>query len=51
MFFSPSTTVVIQANSQNAANAQLLTIGGRQTNNQAAINVARVRNVGVIGGG
>ena len=50
MFFSPSTTVVIQGNSQTAANAQLLTIGGRQTNNQLAVNKARVVNVGVIRG-
>ena len=50
MFFSPSTTVVIQGNSQTAANAQLLTIGGRQTNNQWAVNAARVVNVGVIRG-
>ena len=50
MFFSPSTTVVIQGNSQTAANAQLLTIGGRQTNNQFAVNAARVTNIGVIRG-
>ena len=51
MFFSPPTTVVIQGNSQNALNAQALTIGGRQTNNQIAVNSARVRNLGVILGG
>ena len=51
MFFSAPTTVVIQGNEQRALNAQLLTIGGRQTNNQLAVNAARVTNVGVIGGG
>ena len=51
MFFSPSTTVIAQHNSQRALNAQLLTLGGNQTNNQLAVNAAHVTNVGVISAG
>ena len=50
MFFSPPTTVVIQGNSQHAANLSVLSIGGRQTNNQWAANYASVKNIGVIRG-
>ena len=51
MFFSPPTTVILQGNWQRAANVQVLTLGGTQTNNQLAINAASVTNTGVIGGG
>ena len=51
MFFSPPTTVILQGNWQKAANVQVLTLGGTQTNNQLAINAASVTNTGVIGGG
>ena len=50
MFFSPPTTVVIQGNSQHAANLSVLSIGGRQTNSQWAANYASIKHIGVIKG-
>lgn len=48
MFLSPNFTLIGQANNQVAINANVLALGGTQSNSQTASNSANVTNVGVI---
>lgn len=51
MFASPIINLLIQGNIQAAANANVLSLGGPQSNTQTASNEATVTNTGSIGGG
>ena len=50
MLVSPPTTVVVQPITQVGLNISVLSVGGRQTNNQLALNATRVLNLGLIRG-